>query len=274
MTDHDDTLAGIDLHAWRVPPPLPFDRASLLVRALAPPAKRRIGWLLAAIVLANAALVTLVVILLTRTPATQVIVEPAGGGPVDVRVGELLRRLDQERQVLERKLAEVEELRALIVELQDKVRRYEQADRDRTVPKKGDPQPPSRPPVDPYNNAGSCDEVSCVLSNYDGPCCLKFKRPHPPAKLSPSGLPDALDRAGIASGIASVKAKILSCGDVSTAKGMVKVRVRVEGNGHVASVVVDTAPDPALGNCVAHFIQQAVFERTQNGAAFGYPFVF
>jgi hypothetical protein len=283
MTDHDDTLAGIDLHTWRIPPPLPFDRASLLVRALAPaamPARRRMGWLLAAIVLVNAAIAALVVIFLARAPATQVVVEPAGGG-VDARVGDLLQRLDQERRELERKLAEIEELRALVVELQDKIRRYEQRERDRTVPKKVDPLHPlpDHRPVDPYEAAGapensSCDEVSCVLANYEGTCCLKFKRPHPPAKVSSSGLPDALDRASISSGVASVKAKVLACGDRSTAKGMVKVRVRVNGDGHVASVIVETTPDPALGHCVAHELQQATFERTQQGAVFGYPFVF
>jgi len=279
MTDHDDSLAGIDLHTWRVPPPLPFDRASLLVRALSPsamPAKRRIGWLLAAIALVNAAIVTLLVILLARPPATQVVVEAAGGGSVDARVGELLQRRESERQQLERKLAEIEELRALVIELQDKIRDYEQAGRGRTVPKKVDPLDPSRRPVDPYDAAedGSCDEVTCVLSGYEGKCCLKFKRPHPHAKVSSSGLPDALDRASIASGIASVKARIMACGDVSTAKGIVKIRVHVEGDGHVLSVIVETAPDRALGNCVAHNVEQAVFERTQHGAVFGYPFVF
>ncbi|HEV7558026.1 MAG TPA: hypothetical protein VGO00_21310, partial [Kofleriaceae bacterium] len=60
----DDELAGIDLHVWRVPPPAAVDRPSLVMRALSPaatPARRlRIGWLVAAIVVLNAAIVTLV----------------------------------------------------------------------------------------------------------------------------------------------------------------------------------------------------------------------
>lgn len=286
MTD-DDTLSGIDLHAWRIPPPLPVDRASLLVRALSPaamPAKRRIGWLLAAIVLVNAAIATLLVIVLARAPQTQVVVAPAGGGSVDDRVTEMLQRIEQQRHELAQQIAELDRLRALITELQDKLRDQEQLI-NRTVPKKIDPQPkrqlvdpepPDHQLVDPYDNRGesdACDEVSCVLSNYDGKCCAKFKKPRPPTKVA-SALPESLDRDAISAGIAAVKTKALACGSQSTAKGVVKLRVFVGPDGHVVTVVVQTAPDRALGACVAAAIQEAVFRRTQKGGTFGYPFVF
>jgi len=291
----EDALAGIDLHVWRVPPPAALDRPSLLVRALTPaavPAKRaRIGWILAAVVLLNAAIATLLVILLARAPATRttVTVQPAGGGSVDGQVRDLLQRLEQEQRELERKLAEIQELRALVVELSEKVRQYEQQDgrREHTVPKQHDRPVPDRidpqQPIDPYDNArpsdlgGTCDEVSCVLTNYEGTCCAKFRSPHAPItskNTSTNSLPDALDRQSISNGIASVKARVTACAGHSPAKGKVKVKVRVGADGRVESVSVEVTPDAALGACVAAGVQRAVFPRTQNGGSFSYPFVF
>ncbi|MBS1119794.1 MAG: family finger-like protein [Deltaproteobacteria bacterium] len=295
MTDHrddagEDALAGIDLHAWRVPPPAAVDRPSLLVRGLSPaatPAKRpRIGWIMAAIVLLNAAIATLIVILLARSPGTQptVAVQPAGGGPIDPRVHDLLQRLEQEQRALERKLAEIQELRALVVELSEKVRRYEQQDgrRDRTVPKqpaRPAPERIDRPLIDPYDTArpGSCDEVSCVLTNYEGTCCAKFRSPRAPItdKNPPTnGVPDTLDRQSASNGVASVKPRVAACAAHSTARGMVKVRIQVGADGLVTNVSVEDMPDVALGACVAAAVQRAVFPRTQHGGVFSYPFVF
>ena len=42
-----------------------------------------------------------------------------------------------------------------------------------------------------------------------------------------------------------------SCGDKSSAKGKVKVKVSVGGDGRVSGVTVETSPDAALGACVA-----------------------
>ena len=289
----EDALAGIDLHAWRVPPPVAVHRPSLLVRALSPdvaPARRlRIGWIMAAIVLVNAAIATLLVILLARSPAMEPYpsVPPAGGGSIDAQVRDLLQRLAKEQRELERRLTEIEELRALVVELSEKVRKYEQQDgrRERTVPKQRKRQTADRidrQPVDPYDNAiptdlGSCDEVSCVLTNYAGTCCAKFRSPGAPIthKNPPADdLPDTLDRTSITKGIASVKARVAACAERSTAKGKVKVRVRVAASGNVSTMSVEATPDPALGACVAAALRQAVFPRTQNGGAFSYPFVF
>lgn len=286
--EDDDALDGIDLHMWRVPPPGVIDRPSLLLRALSPataPAKRpRLVWILAAIVLLNAALVTLVVIVLVRSPAahTTVTMQPAGGGSVDTQVRDLLQRLEREQRELERKLTELQELRALVLELSEKLRRYEQQDgrRDRTVPKPADRQAPD--PIDPKDNVtpssvGRCDEVSCVLSNYEGPCCAKFRRPHVPiTTVTPASDPqlETLTRTSISRGIAAVKGRVAACADQSTAKGTVKVRVKVGTDGLVTSVVVDRTPDAALGACVAAVVQRAVFARTQQGGSFSYPFVF
>ena len=162
------------------------------------------------------------------------------------------------------------------------------AHKDPAVVAHKDPTPPPATPEKkpPAGDAGGCDEVSCVLNNYEGACCAKFKKgggaKKPPAgggdpvatSKPASDLPDALDRSMISSGVDKVKARVMSCGDKSQAKGQVKVSVKVTGDGHVASVTVKSSPDPALGTCVQNAMQKATFAKTQNGGSFGYPFVF
>jgi hypothetical protein len=115
-----------------------------------------------------------------------------------------------------------------------------------------------------------CDEVSCVLNNYEPTCCAQFDKGH----HSNPGIPDSIDRAIITQGIASVKARIMACGDRSSAKGRVKVSVKVAPDGSVMSVTVKETPDVPLANCVAETIQRAKFAKTAAGGSFGYPFVF
>lgn len=269
MTDRDDAgedlLAGIDLHTWRVPPPAEVHRPSLLVRGLLPavPARRsRTGWIVAAIVLVNAAIAAVIVILLARPAPVQpaVVVAPAGGS-VDAQVRALVKRLAREQLALHQKLAEIEVLQAKIAELTEKLR---QAERRRTVPKRQ---------VEESITSAACDEVSCVLDNYEGACCAKYRKPRtrtPPSTV----LPEALDRAAISKAIASVRPRISACAKRSAAKGMVKVRVRVHPEGDLASATVDATPDPVLGTCVVEALETVLFERTQNGGSFSYPFVF
>ena len=132
----------------------------------------------------------------------------------------------------------------------------------------------------PSGGDSGCDEVSCVLNNYDGACCQKFKKAKAGGGAAKTGgggnsnLPDALDRSMISSGIGSIKGKATACGDRSSAKGVVKVHVKVEGSGKVSSVSVSQTPDPALGACVAAAVQKASFQPTQNGGSFSYPFPF
>jgi predicted Zn finger-like uncharacterized protein len=140
------------------------------------------------------------------------------------------------------------------------------------------PRDPPPPPRD--TGGGGCDEVSCVLNNYEGSCCAKYKKggSKPPSGGSPapskSDLPDALDRAMISEGVAKVKARIQTCGDKSSAKGTVNVSVKVSASGGVTSVTVNSSPDGSLGSCVAGAMQRATFKKTQNGGSFRYPAVF
>ena len=82
-----------------------------------------------------------------------------------------------------------------------------------TALKPRDPPSKDPPPVKEPASSGGCDEVSCVLNNYEGSCCAKYKkggsRPPsggstPPSGGSKSDLPDALDRSMISEGVAKV----------------------------------------------------------------------
>ena len=119
-----------------------------------------------------------------------------------------------------------------------------------------------------------CDEVSCVLSNYEGPCCAKFNKSNTRVESDTTGLPEALDRTMIVQGVGPVKTRVLACGDKTQRKGLVKVSVKVKPDGNVGSVEVRQTPHQALGSCVATAMARARFARTQAGGTFSYPFVF
>ena len=119
-----------------------------------------------------------------------------------------------------------------------------------------------------------------MLDDYAGPCCAKFKKkprtvPSGSAEGSATGaLPESLDRAMISASVAAVRPRIAACADNSSAKGRVKVHVRVGSDGTVTSTSVSESPDGALAACVTEAVSHAVFPRTQNGGSFSYPFTF
>jgi len=151
---------------------------------------------------------------------------------------------------------------------------------DRPAQAKPEPTPPP-PARNTGGDSGGCDEVSCVLNNNEGPCCAKFvKKGQRPAGgntggAKPAGeLPERLDRAMIADGIGKVRGQVMACGDRSSAKGTVKVSVKVGPDGRITEVSVKETPDPGLGNCVKNQVQKATFARTQGGGSFAYPYPF
>ena len=150
-------------------------------------------------------------------------------------------------------------------------------------PPKKDPPKKDPPKKDPSKDPpGVCDEVSCVLNNYEFACCAAFKKTgsktvKPPVQIGekPKGdVPESLDRGMISAGVAAVKGRANACGAQSSKKGTVRVSVKVNPDGSVASVTVKESPDPALGNCVAGAMQRAHFQKTLSGGSFGYPFIF
>ncbi|HUJ59090.1 MAG TPA: hypothetical protein VLX92_11380 [Kofleriaceae bacterium] len=254
--DDQDVLARIDLHAWRVPPPAALP--GLLSRGLSPavpPRRRRVTWMVAALAIANVVLAAILVIVASRAaPATITTLRPAGGDALDAQTGELLRRLAAQQRTLEQRLSEVEQMRAVVEQLTDRVRRCEDSRRDRREP---EPKP---------SVASGCDEVSCVLTDYASACCARYPRP-------PKPLPD-FDRDMISTGIAAVRDQARACSKRSSATGIVKVHVRVDPSGHVASVFVAQTPDDALGACVEAVVRKAHFPATAAGGSFSYPFPF
>jgi hypothetical protein len=142
------------------------------------------------------------------------------------------------------------------------------------APPKTDPPPPRS-----GGDSGTCDEISCVLNNNEGPCCAKFAKKNA-GKTSggtasaKTDLPERLDRGMIAEGIGKVRGQVMSCGDKSPAKGTVKVSVKVGPDGRVIDVNVKETPDPGLGNCVKGQVQKATFAKTQAGGSFAYPYPF
>lgn len=120
----------------------------------------------------------------------------------------------------------------------------------------------------------TCDEVSCVVSDYAEACCAKYRK-QPPAHAAPAdGLPETLTRDLIMQGINPVAPAVRACGDRSSARGKVKVHVQVAPDGHVSDVVLKETPDTDLGACVSARMKTAKFNATHRGGSFTYPFVF
>jgi len=126
----------------------------------------------------------------------------------------------------------------------------------------------------------TCDDISCVV-NADSPCCVARRNngaaPHDAPKKTETvdpNLPPKLVVGQITSTMATVKAKIMSCGDRTPAKGLVKIHLKVSGDGKVTDSSVETSPDPALGACVSAAAKRAVFPKTQTGGSFGIPYQF
>jgi predicted Zn finger-like uncharacterized protein len=151
---------------------------------------------------------------------------------------------------------------------------------ERTPPPPPKETPATREPKAAAGDGGTCDEVSCVLNNYEGTCCAKFKRSggaRAPGGSTGGGrgdVPEGLDKPMISDGLNKVKARVMSCGEKSSAKGQVKISVKVGADGHVTNVTVKNTPDAGLGNCVSSMMQKAMFAKTQTGGSFSYAYTF
>lgn len=117
-----------------------------------------------------------------------------------------------------------------------------------------------------------CDEVSCVMTKYDRPCCERYR---PADSFRPrTQIPDELDKPMVKAGVETVKPRIIACGEKHGAKGTVRVAVTVADVGTVKSVDLVESPDPALGECVVAAMRNAKFGKSAKGGEFVYPFVF
>jgi outer membrane biosynthesis protein TonB len=130
------------------------------------------------------------------------------------------------------------------------------------------------PPVSPPITASDCDEVACVLSKYNRPCCAKYKPAESDLKPRAGGVPTELDKVMVRAGIEKVKPRVVACGERSADKGTVRIRVAVKPDGDVSEASVVETPSQALGDCVASALRKAQFGKSINGGTFTYPFVF
>ena len=131
------------------------------------------------------------------------------------------------------------------------------------------------PPVDAaVEEPDLCDEANCVLSDYDRPCCAKYKAKGPELAQRVGGVPETLDRSMVRAGVESIKPRVIACGEKTGAKGTVKIAVAVSPAGAVTSAEVTDAPDAALGTCVVGALRSAKFGKSVEGGSFSYPFVF
>ena len=79
----------------------------------------------------------------------------------------------------------------------------------------------------------------------------------------------------VKSGVGKVKSRIFACGDkYPSAKGTLKLSVKVNASGSVTNVSVVSSPDSGLGSCAASAMKGAKFPKTQRGGSFKYPFNF
>lgn len=117
------------------------------------------------------------------------------------------------------------------------------------------------------------DKVRDVRFNaaFTDDCGLVAEAPDP--TVGPDSVPDAIDRQIIKNTIGTVKPDVTKCGDGTTARGVVKISVKVAPDGTTV-VTVKATPDATLGDCVATAVQRAKFPATRNGGSFSYPFVF
>jgi hypothetical protein len=112
------------------------------------------------------------------------------------------------------------------------------------------------------------DEVACVLNNYEGDCCKKYK------KGFVASANDSLTRADISAAIATVKAKIAACGEQPNPGGKLVARIVVKPSGDVDTVTITTSLNDPLKACVKGVIEGVTFKQTANGGTFSYPFIF
>jgi len=151
--------------------------------------------------------------------------------------------------------------------------------RDSDKPDKPADKPEDKPATPPSGGSGCMDEVGCLLADKPPACCSKYsgsggggRKPGGGGGGGDANLPEKLTRSDITAGINKVHSGVTACS--SKGSGEVKVTVKVDGSGSVGDVSVKSAPNAALGTCVANAVKKAKFTKTQEGATFTYPFVF
>ena len=117
--------------------------------------------------------------------------------------------------------------------------------------------------------AAPCDEVSCVLDNYAGACCEKYRRDRRGAETASQ--PESPTREEIVNTLRPARRAVSSCAVAANFEGTLKVKLTIAPEGTVSRVSVDDV-EPALVACVARVIKQHRFSKTRSGVTVSFPF--
>jgi outer membrane biosynthesis protein TonB len=136
---------------------------------------------------------------------------------------------------------------------------------------------PTPTPTPTPTPAAKCDQVTCIVNGYDSDCCRALRGQAPSLTPGPgpsqprAALPENLDRTAITEGLGTISTK--RCAGLG-ASGLVKAQLKVAADGSVTTVNVQSAPDDALGACVAEQAKRGRFKPTQRGTTFSYVWRF
>lgn len=114
----------------------------------------------------------------------------------------------------------------------------------------------------------ACDEVSCVLDNYEPACCARFKRP---STTPVTGLPDAVSREQLGVALKALRGQVARCASAQEFSGTLKVRFRVLPTGKVGDVTIADV-EPELSACIARVFKAYTFPESVNGVSVSFPF--
>lgn len=129
-------------------------------------------------------------------------------------------------------------------------------------------------PTPPSPKSAGCDEMSCVLGDGNSACCAKYKKAASPPPAD--AMPDALDRQTIMQAVDAVRAQMEDCG--ADFEGTMTLKATVAPSGELTStkVVGPKGEDEpkAIAACMHAAALNMSFPRTKSGGAFNYPFRF
>ena len=122
----------------------------------------------------------------------------------------------------------------------------------------------ARPSRAPQPSAeGACDEVSCVLDNFEGECCAKFKQP--------DKLPDEPSAKDLQAAVTLLRTKVARCASDEAFSGKLVVKFQIQPNGSTSSFVIAKAP-PRVGGCIVRAFTNYPWPHSKRGIAASFPF--
>ena len=124
------------------------------------------------------------------------------------------------------------------------------------------------PPTPTAGGDGACDEVACVIDNYEPPCCAKFTRGRPSA----ANTPEAPTRDDIVQAFRSLKEKVQTCASNAGFTGTLRLKLKFGPAGTVQEASVGDV-DPIITACVARAARTLSLPASRNGAVATFPYV-